>query len=93
MRMGEFFSDLTLPSISSEQAKILNAPITLNEIMAVIAELKGSKAPGPDRFIPEFYKAFKFCLAPRLFRVFASAFELKKVPVSWQEVSVVLIPK
>lgn len=61
--------------------------------MAAIDALKGNKALGPDGFTPEFYQTFKFCLAPRLFRVFASTFEFKKVPLSWQEASVVLIPK
>lgn len=75
---------------SSEQYNGLNAPISLNEIMIAIDI---GKAPGSDGFTPEFYKILKFCLAHRLYNIFAAAFESMKVPSSRQEPSVVLIPK
>lgn len=55
--------------------------------------LKVDKTSGPDGFNPEFYKAFKFIVVPGLHKVFVSALEGRKVPVSWWETLVVFIPK
>lgn len=61
--------------------------------MITIDALKGCKAPGPDGFTSKFYNIFKLCLGPRLHRVITLVFESMRIPASWHEVLVVLIPK
>lgn len=78
----DFFLHLDVSGISPDQFKVLNAPVFLKKVMVVIDALKVGKAPGPDGFILEFYKIFKFSLHHRLHKVFVSAFEARKVPAS-----------
>lgn len=92
-RLKIFFSVIDSLGISVEQREDLNAPIHLQEIITAIDTLKARKALGPDGFTTEFYKAFKLILAPRLYKVLISGFDLMKVPSSWQEVFVALVPK
>lgn len=89
----EFVSILDLPNISLEQPKSLSSPISLNEIIIGIDILTTGKAPGLDGFTLEFYKMFKFSLPPKLYKLFVLALDYMKIPSSWREASVVLIPK
>lgn len=55
--------------------------------------LKSSKAPGPDRFSPQFYKTFKQLLVPCLYKLFAKCTEMKTLPSSQKEARMILILK
>lgn len=50
-------------------------------------------ALSPDGFTPEFYKAFKLFLAPKLLRICNLALEDMTMPATWREALMVLIPK
>ena len=56
--MDKFVEKYNLPKLNKEEAERTNAPITANEIEAVIKKLLTHKSPGPDGFTGEFYKAF-----------------------------------
>ena len=56
--MEDFFSQLSLPTISTEQQTNLNAPISREEVLNAIKTLQNGKSPGPDGFGSEFYKEF-----------------------------------
>lgn len=79
--------------IPLEQLEALEAPISLNEVLIDIDALKVGKAQGPDGFLPEFYKTFKFILGPKLQSILTSALEAREVPASWREALIVWIPK
>ena len=59
-----------LPKLNEEEAEILNGPIIVDEIEAVIKKLLAHKSPGLDGFTGEFHKAFKEELTPILHRPF-----------------------
>ena len=90
--MDTFLEKYNLPKLNEEAAS-LNTPTTADEIEAVVKKLPTHKSPGPDGFTREFYKAFKEELAPILHRLFPQIQEDGRLPNSFYEANIILIPK
>lgn len=88
-----FLAALDLPTISAEENQQLAAAITTDEINAAISRLKANKSPGPDGFTGEWYKSLKEKLAPILLDTFNWVLRENKIPPSWKEATISLIPK
>ena len=91
--MDTFLEKYMLPKLREEEAKSLNRPITADEIKAIIHPPPAHKTPGPDCFTGAFYKAFKEELTPILHRLFQKIQEDRRLPSSFYEASIILIPK
>ena len=91
--MDTFVEKYNLPKLNEEEAENLNRPITADEIEEVIKKLTTHKSPGPDGFTGEFYKAFKEELTPILHRLFEKLQTDGRLPNSFYEASIILIPK
>ena len=91
--MDKFLEKYNLPKLNEEEAESLNTPITVEEIESVIKKLPTQKSPGPDGFTGEFHKAFKDELTPFLHRLFQNIQEDGRLPNSFYEASIILIPK
>ena len=91
--MDKFLEKYNFPKLNEEKAENLNRPITADEIEAVIKKLPTHKSPGPDGFTGEFYNAFKEELTTILLRLFLKIQEDRRLPNSFYEASIILIPK
>ena len=91
--MDEFLEKHNLPKLNQEEMENLNRPTTSMEIETVIKNLPTNKSPGPDGFITEFYQKFREELAPILFKLFQKITEEGKLPSSFYEATITLIPK
>ena len=90
--MDTFLEKYNLPKLN-EEAESMNRPITADKIEAVIKKLLAHKSCGPGRFTGEFYKSFKKALTPFLHRLLQKIQEDRRLPNSFYEASIILIPK
>ena len=93
MKWTHFQKKYNLPKLNEEEAGNLKRPIVADEIEAVIKKLPTHKSPGPDGFTGEFYKAFKEELTPILHRLCKKIQTDGRLPNSFYEASIILIPK
>ena len=91
--MDKFLEKYNLPKLNEEEAESLKRPETPDGIETVIKKLPSHKSIGPEGFIGEFYRAFKGELTPILHRLFQKIQEDGRLPNSFYEAKIILIPK
>ena len=91
--MDKFLEKYNLPKLNEEEAQSLNIPVTPDAIETVIKKLPTHKSPGPDFFTGEFYRALKGELNPILHSLFQKIQEDGRLPKSFYEANIILIPK
>ena len=91
--MDKFLEKYNFPKLNHEEEENLNRLITSMEIETVIRTLPANKSPGPDSFIAEFYQKFREELTPILHKHFQKIAEEGKLPNSFYEATITLIPK
>lgn len=88
-----FLDSLDMPSIGTKQNEQVTAKITIDEIRKIIGKLKSNKAPGSDGFPSEWYKKFSEELTPLLHRTYNWVMSDDKIPPSWTEAIITVLPK
>ena len=91
--MDKFLEKYDFPKLNQEEIENLNRPITSMEIQTVIRNLPANNSPGPDSFTAEFYQKFREELTPTLLKLSQKIAEEGKLPNSFYEATITLIPK
>ena len=91
--LDQFLEKYNLPKLKQGEIENLNRPITSMEIKTVIKNLPTNKSPGTDDFTGEFYQKFREELTSILLKLFQKIAEEYKLPYSFYEATITLIPK
>ena len=57
--MDKFLEKFSLPRLNQEEIEMMNNPITITEMEAVIKNLPKNNSSGPDGFTGEFYQTLE----------------------------------
>ena len=91
--MEKFLDKYSLPKLNQEDTENLNRPITSMENKTVMKNLPTNNSPGQDGFTGEFHQKFRKKLTPILLKLFQKTAEEGKLPNSFYEATITLIPK
>ena len=91
--MDKFLEKYNFPKVNQEEIENLNRPITNMEIKTSLRNLPTNKSPGLDGFTAEFYQTLREELTPILLKLFQKIAEESKLPNSFYEATITLIPK
>ena len=91
--MDKFLEKYIFQKLNQGEIENLNRPTTSTEVETVIRNLPTNRSPGPDGFTAEFYQKFREELTPILLKLFQKIAEKGKLPNSFYEATITLIPK
>ena len=91
--MDKFLEKYNFSKLNQEEIENLNRPITSTEIETAIKNLPTNESSGPEGFTAEVYQKFREELTPILFKLFQKIAEEGKLPNSFHEATITLIPK
>ena len=89
--MDKFLEKYNFLKLNQEEIEDLNRPSKAQKLK-LIRNFPANKSPGPDGFTAEFYQKFKE-LTPILLKLFQKIAEEGKLPNSFYEATITLIPK
>ena len=91
--LAESLEKENLPKPNQQEIENFNKPITSMGIETVFKYLLTNKSSGPDSFTSEFYQKFREELTLILLKLFQKIAEEGKLPNSFYEATITLIPK
>lgn len=88
-----FMNGLDIPQLSSKDQEELDSPITVEEVLAALKNMKNGSAPGLDGIPTEFYKVFWNDIKASLMNCFLYSLEVGHLSVSQKSGVITLLHK
>lgn len=89
----KFLNNLLLPKLTTAERKLLDGEITDGEVLQAIKSLQNSKAPGPDGYPIEYFKAFSKKLLAPITNMIREAFQKETLPKTLELATITSLPK
>ncbi|XP_060543089.1 transmembrane protein 168 isoform X2 [Pantherophis guttatus] len=89
----KYLENKRITKVTNQQKERLNHPITAEEIIAAIKQLKTAKVPGTDGLTAVYYKTLQAEMVEQLRDLFCNIQRGGKIPPSWKTAYISLIPK
>nr|KYP51188.1 Transposon TX1 uncharacterized [Cajanus cajan] len=93
MSNSHTFHNKIIPQLRQDEANLLMAPVTMEEVHSTILGMKSMKSPGPDGFQPFFYKKYWPIVGKDLYIMVQNAFRYGFADSNLLDTLIVLIPK
>lgn len=91
--LQKFLQGVDLPCLSDSKWRLLDSPITIEELFFAVNSFPNSEALGDDGLPTEVYKQYGKMILPQLLKVFNAARERQSLPVSMTKANIVLLLK
>ena len=91
--MDKFLEKYNFPKLNQEEIENMCRSTASTELNTVIKNLPTNKSPRPDGFTAQFDQKFREELTPILLRLFQKIAEEGKLPNSFYEAIITVIPK
>lgn len=92
-RTDEFLDVIQIPRLTDEHLSTLESTIEMEETVEAIKSMKSNTALGLDGFTVECYKKFSETLQPILVNLFHACLDENKLPETWAESKIIVLPK
>uniref|UniRef100_A0A8C5WX28 ribonuclease H n=1 Tax=Laticauda laticaudata TaxID=8630 RepID=A0A8C5WX28_LATLA len=92
-KIDRYLKEKVLPSISEDSREMLNKEITQIELKNAVYKQKSNNIPGPDGIPRKFCKNMFETVEPLMLEVYNEVLLEAKLPKSWFEAYITLIPK
>ena len=89
----ELCKNYNLLKLYQEEIENINRSVTSSETETVIKNPPTNKNPGPDCLTGEFYEKFREELTAIILKLFQKTAEKRKLPNTFYEATIILIPK
>lgn len=89
----DFLSQYGLKTITHQQSKEMESPLTVEELETAIKQMKPCKSPGPDGFNLQYYKSFLDALSSKLLSTYNAFSNPQTSPGRMLEAHITVLPK
>lgn len=91
--MHTFLDEVQFPLVGPELTTQLDSVLTIQELNSALQNMLNNKAPGPDGFLVELFKAFHTKLTPLLHSVFIESLSFSSLPPTLRQASISVLLK
>ena len=93
VNLYQILSDIDIPILTDDEKKLLDAPLTKDEILSSLKDCKNNKSPGTSGFTAEFFKFFWSNLGDFLYRSYLCSFNKGELSTSQKLGILSILPK
>ena len=93
VNLEDLFKNINTPKLSEEEAEGLEGPVTYNELLQTLKEMKNNKSPGSDGYTAEFFKFFWNDIGHFVVKSINSGYDNGEMSITQKQGIIICLPK